>query len=267
MMKIVSAAAMLAVSASMLGTSTYAWFSMNKAVSAEGISLTATVPTQLLIKGSATNAVYKSAIDFTDDDDSAVYNSAALTDLYPVAYKSRSAAVAAPTTFKKLITTEMDRVDVNGQVDGAVGDLTDTDTFTAATANNDYFTDTFTVMYAGQIDPQATGLKLTITVTDSDTSNTASNIEGALHVVLVDDKDTANVFDLDMGSATAASSVYTLNAGNLIDFTADNEQIEYTIYVFYDGEDADCKNSNAVNMDDYSFELEFELVDTSPASP
>jgi hypothetical protein len=30
MMKIVSAAAMLAVSASMLGTSTYAWFTMNK---------------------------------------------------------------------------------------------------------------------------------------------------------------------------------------------------------------------------------------------
>lgn len=41
MMKIVSAAAMLAVSASMLGTSTYAWFSMNDTVKVTGMSVTA----------------------------------------------------------------------------------------------------------------------------------------------------------------------------------------------------------------------------------
>lgn len=41
MMKIVSAAAMLAVSASMLGTSTYAWFSMNKTVSVQSMSIAA----------------------------------------------------------------------------------------------------------------------------------------------------------------------------------------------------------------------------------
>ena len=40
-MKIVSAAAMLAVSASMLGTSTYAWFTMNKEVTVQNLAVQA----------------------------------------------------------------------------------------------------------------------------------------------------------------------------------------------------------------------------------
>lgn len=49
MMKIVSAAAMLAVSASMLGTSTYAWFTMNNTVTVDGMKLKATASDGLLI--------------------------------------------------------------------------------------------------------------------------------------------------------------------------------------------------------------------------
>ncbi len=48
-MKIVSAAAMLAVSASMLGTSTYAWFTMNKSVEVKGMQLKAEAEKGILI--------------------------------------------------------------------------------------------------------------------------------------------------------------------------------------------------------------------------
>ncbi|MCR5015153.1 MAG: hypothetical protein K6A75_01080 [Ruminococcus sp.] len=49
MMKIVSAAAMLAVSASMLGTSTYAWFTMNKDVKVTGMNMKAHAEKGILI--------------------------------------------------------------------------------------------------------------------------------------------------------------------------------------------------------------------------
>lgn len=47
--KLMPAAMMLAVSASMLGTSTYAWFTMNTEVTLTGISMTTTVDSNLLI--------------------------------------------------------------------------------------------------------------------------------------------------------------------------------------------------------------------------
>jgi len=58
-MKIVSAAAMLAVSASMLGTSTYAWFTMNKEVQVTGLTMTTKVGSNLLICSDNVEANYK----------------------------------------------------------------------------------------------------------------------------------------------------------------------------------------------------------------
>ena len=264
--KLIPAAMMLAVSASMLGTSTYAWFSMNKTVTATGISMTATVPNQLLIKGSATTAAYKAAIDFTAAADSAVNTSAALSNLVPVAYKTQSAATANPNnTFKKLTTAGMTKVDQLGRVSGADVDLTSATDVAAATANTDYFYDTFTLKYAGQLDDNYSQPRVKITFADSDTTNTQSPIVGALHVVLVDNESTPNVYEFDMGSATWTTSgddanKYVYTATNVTPFNADNDEVVYTVYVFYDGEDAQCMNANAIDMDTYTFTFDFDLV-------
>lgn len=50
MKKLIPAICMLLVSACLLGTSTYAWFSMNKTVSATGMSVTASTPASLMIQ-------------------------------------------------------------------------------------------------------------------------------------------------------------------------------------------------------------------------
>lgn len=76
MMKIVSAAAMLAVSASMLGTSTYAWFTMNKEVSVTNMQVKARAEGGLLINEVA------DASD-THWDDEATANKLPGTALYP----------------------------------------------------------------------------------------------------------------------------------------------------------------------------------------
>ena len=57
MMKIVSAAAMLAVSASMLGTSTYAWFSMNTVVTVNNMSVTAKSDSTYLLVGDSASTL------------------------------------------------------------------------------------------------------------------------------------------------------------------------------------------------------------------
>jgi len=86
MMKIVSAAAMLAVSASMLGTSTYAWFTMNKTVEVKGMQLQAQAEKGLLI-----NEV-KAASDTNWDEQA----QAAAT---PVTYVLRPASTADLSTW------------------------------------------------------------------------------------------------------------------------------------------------------------------------
>ncbi|MBO4309293.1 MAG: hypothetical protein J5885_05650 [Clostridia bacterium] len=53
MKKLIPALAMLLIAAVMLGTSTYAWFSMNTTVTATGMSVTATTPVNLLISNTS----------------------------------------------------------------------------------------------------------------------------------------------------------------------------------------------------------------------
>jgi len=269
--KLIPAAGMLALSASMLATSTYAWFSMNKTVTATGISMTATVPNQLLIKGSASGAAYKAAIAFNESVDSAVNTSAALTNLVPVAYKQQTAATSDPNnTFKKLTTAGMAKVDELGRVSGTVVDLSSATDVEAATANTDYFYDTFTLKYAGQLDASISQPRVKITFTDNDTTNANSPIVGALHVVLVDNESTPNVYEFDMGSATWTTSgddanKYVYTPTNVTAFDTDNDEVTYKVYVFYDGEDAQCMNANAINLDTYAFTFTFDLVAATPS--
>lgn len=69
--KLLPAAMMLAVSASMLGTSTYAWFTMNKEVTVTGMEVRTAVGSNLLIaqtSSDATTAVADSAFKTSDID-------------------------------------------------------------------------------------------------------------------------------------------------------------------------------------------------------
>lgn len=264
--KLIPSFLMLLISASLMGTSTFAWFSMNTTVSATGMEIKAEVPTQLLIKGSAQNAEYKSDIDFSDIADSAVYTENKLTHLFPVAYKTRSASVSNPNdTFYKLTSSAYSKVDVNGLVEGTDADFSTAD-FTLATAGIDYVKDTFTLKYAGEYSAELAGCKVMITMTE--VADKVSNIRNATHIILVDDKTTPNVYEFDMSNATGTAVAgedtdYVLENQAITSFSEANEEITYTIYLFFDGEDSDCKNSNAVNMDFYSFKLTIELYDNS----
>lgn len=71
--KLMPAAMMLAVSASMLGTSTYAWFTMNKYVTVTGMEVKTTVSSNLLISHDSLSNTGKNADDtFVTEDSTAV---------------------------------------------------------------------------------------------------------------------------------------------------------------------------------------------------
>jgi len=74
--KLIPAAGMLAVSASMLATSTYAWFTMSREVEVNNIKMTATVPEDLQIS-------LGHLVDFTtaNDGDATVANASSFTGL------------------------------------------------------------------------------------------------------------------------------------------------------------------------------------------
>lgn len=319
MKKLIPALVLLLVSAMVMSTASYAWFSMNRTVTTTGMQITATVPTQLLIKGSATAplAVYKSAISFASGDDSAVHTFNTLTSVAPVAYKSSTAAAGTTVgTFYKLTEEANSSVKANGYLQNifnatvAITEYTDfnsvkigaTDgppafkeatSHAVAPAKNDYISDSFTVKYAGEYKPEFGQLKVTVTakttaVVTAGTEATAltlaniSKIYKAVHIVFVPDTTTMNdnvpkangidaaVYDIDLGAATidiansavvgtTATVAFTANM-ELSAFNADNQEVTYTMYIFYDGEDADCINDNTIDMSGFSFELKFDLI-------
>lgn len=273
--QLLAAIAMVLVAAIALGSSTYAWFSANKTVTAKGVELSAEVPTQLLIKGSADKAIYKSAIDFSAAVDSA--NSATaktLKTLPAAAYKARSTAgtatlIDAAGNWKKLTPAGQVKVDVNGQVSGAEAVLTAAD-YEAATANTDYYKDTFTLKLVGEPGTNDDGKKVTAKITAKMTGqNLAATGEGktqvspifqAIHIAFSDGK---TLYEQDLGTGTVAyaadgnSATVTLSDVALTAMDTNDQEVKYTMYIWYDGEDKDCKNSNAATIDTFSYSFDF----------
>ena len=272
--QLLAAIAMVLVAAIALGSSTYAWFSANKTVKASGVKLSAEVPTQLLIRGSAADAIYKSAIDFSSAADSKNSTTAnTLLKLPAAAYKARSTAgtatlVDTAANWKKLTPAGQVKVDVNGQVSGAEAVLT-ADDYVAATANSDYLKDTFTLKLVGEPGENEAGKKVTAKITAKMTGSDLAAEDGKTHVspiytaIHIAFSDGTTLYEQDLGNGTVAyatdgnSATVTLSNVTLTAMDKNDQEVNYTMYIWYDGEDEDCKNSNATTIDTFSYSFDF----------
>lgn len=101
--KLIPAFCAMLVSAAMLGTSTYAWFSVNKEVTATGMNVTAVANTQyFVVRGSLNNNAFESPTDEDKKTTSAVLAQAGIgggtsVNVYPAAYTT-SAIMKGETT-------------------------------------------------------------------------------------------------------------------------------------------------------------------------
>lgn len=272
--QLLAAIAMVLVAAIALGSSTYAWFSANKTVTAKGVQLSAQVPTQLLIKGSAEGAQYKSAIDFSAAADSA--NSAkanTLNSLPAAAYKAHSTTgtatlVDTADNWKKLTPAGQVKVDIAGRVDGKDADFNTTD-YVAATANTDYYKDTFSLKLVGEPGNNEAGKKVTAKITAKMTGSDLAAEDGKTHVspiykaIHIAFSDGTTLYEQDLGNGTVAyatdgnSATVTLSNVTLTAMDKNDQEVNYTMYIWYDGEDEDCKNSNAATIDTFSYSFDF----------
>lgn len=238
MRKILPALCMLLVSAVLLGSTTYAWFSANTTVEATGMQLTAESATSLFIsntEGYADNT-FKASVAFVNAN-------TANSKVSPVDYEDLTKLKAG--TFYGLTVEQRKNVTADGKVSDDV--LAEAKKNTTNMEKN-VFKETFKLKLTSSTNKK-------ITVLPAFENDTSKNVDiyKAVHVVLVNSSSTAEI-DFDMGDTTIAEKV-------LIESMTNGLSDEWTVYAFVKGNDADCNNANALNELAFSIKLTFKVND------
>lgn len=264
MMKIVSAAAMLAVSASMLGTSTYAWFSLNTTVNVDNFQVSVkTSDTYLLISTSAATA---GGIQTQNDTtDSVTIADAALFPSSPALTADEAAYLT--TSGKKVDNTAITTAGV--QVNNATKAAAVTNWFTAnaldpgapaidtttarqLTSWTDYVIVQHAYITVAKGANPANNLKVTPTFTQS---GAGSDLAAAKVLVTTSDGGYAALSYANNGTEVDISGSNT----NI----TDSDVVDVTFYIYYDGDEAPVYTNNMANLTGAEFEFEFN-VDANP---
>lgn len=248
MKKLIPALALLLVSAVMLGTSSFAWFSMNTEVTATGMSVTAQAPTSLLISNTNASTGFGSSVTLAND--------VATPDaaFVPVAY------AGACTGFYKLTSEAMKKVNENGRVAdfSEVADGSAASAFTSAEIATDTaaYADGSKSVYHDQVWLKVEGEKnQVVTATAQYTNSPSETIKAAMHVVFVINGAVVATCDMggDSGSGVTTSTLATL--------TANAAATQVDIYYFLSGNDTDCKNSNITADALLNIDITFNAAD------
>lgn len=236
--KLVPALCMLLISAVLLGTSTFAWFSMNTTVTATGMQVTAkTNHTYLLI--SKTNDKVALQTD-PDANDTKVTYEAAASKLAPSAHDAfeTTGASTAAATVGKWFTAQ-----------GSDPSKSDMKTDTKKTLTNfDGYVLTETVYITVTKDSaDAKNLKVKATITNN-TAAPATDIAPLKVLVVCGD----NYVEFDSTELEDASKVLAATISKDVLTKVD-------IYIYYDGNHANVTTNNAANLGGAKVDLTFSV--------
>lgn len=289
---------MLSISAAMLVSSTFAWFSMNKTVKATSMTVTAKAEEGLLINEVAT-------ADDTNWDDvaTAAQTSANVSLLYPAStangtawyhagsIKSNDAAAAtaghASDNLVGTYATLTSLTAITGMSESATaGSKAKRETMgTSATADAGYYVHYtyYLKSAAGEYTLATTGGSKNVnikSVTATTTDTASANLDKSLRVgIFMKESGTFYIY----APVTGYTTTYYVNAGSVAttpiagstatatDLTklpaANAAGTPVEVYLWYEGEDENCKSDNAraTALDNISVEIAFELVDIPSA--
>ena len=262
MKKLIPALCMLLVAAALLGTSTFAWFSMNTQVDAKGMQVKATTSSNLVIKA-ADGAWTREA--------SAKYSS--LNTLTPASTSLTDGVLSAGKFF--YLTNP-------AKVDYATGAAQSGAEFAEATVNKDaqntyVSANTFEIKVEGGTQAFTNLYISAVTVKDSSAQTAAdADISKALRVAVVTTNKTyifapvtgyTEHYKGIIGAGTGLSEGTTLsttdetltNAGEsaTLGAIAAGETIALTVYIWYEGQDGNCTSGKAVNVEELDVALTF----------
>lgn len=231
--KLIPAVAMLLVSASMLSTASYAWFSMNTQVSASGMQVKAVAPKSLFISDSA-NGTFKSDVTLAADN---TPNSA----FFPV---KETKTEAGKLTFEKLSEDSMKYVGPDGKIDAS-----HTPTYEATTV--DFFHDQVFLKLEGKGEAETETISVQATLTYA--GENPDEIYKAVHIGVLTGTGTYKEISIEtLATPTTAVDLTTLTYNAATATTVE-------LYAWFDGEDDDCKNSNSVNTQMFSIAITFAI--------
>ena len=251
--KLLPALSMLLISALLMGSSTFAWFSMNTTVTATGMQVEATAPKSLSISNAADGT-------FTN---------------------SVSSATSTKSTLIPVSTADLTNwfyVKDAGGIDYNNSEYTPDTTFSKVNAETSYFAKhSFWLKVTGGSETDNSYTKLFVKAIEvkAGAADATANLPKALRVGVVcgekkyiyapknssveykaiaslknTDKPELTNENVSLGTHTSASTLV-----DKIDGTA--KQVD--VYIWFEGQDTNCKSSEAINIEAYTITLTFEV--------
>ncbi len=233
--KIIPALCMLLISAVLMGTSTYAWFSMNTQVSATGMKVTANSTNLFLqISSSAT---------YTDPATSVDYKETVGTKLKP----ATPVLAAENASIQKWQTaTSNNPGDALSGADKTIADI-------VPGSLNEYV---YSKELHFRIAPNSTATATNLVIAGvTMTGDNGKELNKALRVAVAG-KDGVQVW-------TNADGTWKKDAGKTAEAilaTVTTADATATLYIWFDGTDENCTTNNAANLDILAFTVTFSVT-------
>lgn len=246
--KLIPAFCAMLVSAAMLGTSTYAWFSVNKEVTATGMSVTAKVDTEYFVATITAPTENK----FVVPDDKATEAKFATTEtkkVIPVAKASEKLTLNGTTiTAGEWYTGSVKTYDATNQKDWAT-----LSKLTYTSVSDGLFTqDTYFVSYTFYIGLATTSADyegaLTFTPVKSTEHGHVEGIEIAGVKVEGNKKDTGASLAATSETLEIFTAANAKTTGSYVLKADGTSYVTVTVYLCINGENANVKDSNAARL-------------------
>ena len=271
MKKLIPAMCLLLVSAVLMGTSTFAWFTMNTTVTASGMKVNAVVPKSLVIS-TEEGGTYSAAVDL---------GLSTVQSLYPVSTDDTENWYAPLTLLDNKIDPTTGAADLN-TTDGTVfRSLTTWDgTGLLKESTNTYAVNKTVYVKSAVEDQQVYGLyvsSLTVNTTEINNASSLNDVSKALRIAVVTTDKTLffaptgydgvckPIASISANGATASGSSLTIAApGSENGVLVTNDQaisgetpMEINIFIWYEGQDKNANNTNALDVQDLDIIIEF----------
>lgn len=231
--KLIPALCMLLISAVLMGTSTYAWFSMNTTVTASGMQVTAKSDNVFLQISKTT--------EFTDPATEAKFTEKA------TALKPTTPAYASD---KKSIEKWQYAYSTNPSDANVSASLTD---IAQKDVGKYVYSTTLNVKIAAG--STATATNLVISGVSMTGATLDRNLNKALRVA-VKGADGIQVYSYTTGEWAED----TTNSADALLASVTTTASEITIYIWFDGKDPECKTVNATSLDTLNFTINFSVT-------
>jgi hypothetical protein len=256
--KLLGAIGMLSVSAAMLVSSTFAWFAMNKKVTASTMQITATSSSPYLVISEASDGTFDTdanAMQLTPVTDTALKLVTPLNVASNVAYYADAAAKTAGTTTTPTKFSNAASVlwGTTNSSDPALVEASNVTTQVPAGDLAEYVQTSELWFKVVAVDQPGTNLKCTkVTFTNAN----GNSIAASGRVLLVSETGKYQLFKLVAGDVTTAE---TGSDSALIASLNNTTAQKVTAYFYFDGTDNSAYTNNATNLSGVSASFEFEI--------